>query len=157
MHEKLYERLSELIKPLAASCGLDVWGLEIPASRGGVLRVYVDSPNGVSIDQCATLSRHISVTLDVEDPLPGPYTLEVSSPGLERPFFTVSQLPPYIGQPVALKLQAPMQGRKKWRGVLIEAEGDHLTLDVDGVEHVFAWEDVEKAHLVFQEPPASGK
>ncbi|MFO7718286.1 MAG: ribosome maturation factor RimP [Desulfohalobium sp.] len=156
MHETLAERLTELIKPLAASCGLEVWGLEIPASRGGVLRVYVDSPDGVGVDQCATLSRHISVTLDVEDPLPGPYTLEVSSPGLERPFFEAAQMPPYIGQPVALKLTAPAHGRKKWQGVLRNAEEERITLDVDGQEQVFAWEDVAKAHLVFQDAPKQG-
>jgi ribosome maturation factor RimP len=157
MSERLYTQLEDIIAPLVAASGLELWGLEIPKARKGVLRVYVDGPQGVSVDQCAEISRHLSVTLDIEDPLPGPYTLEVSSPGLKRPFFSCAQLPPYIGQPLSIKLRTPKGNQKNWTGTLIRVRQQTLTLEVDGQEHEFAWDNILKARLVLQDRTAPGQ
>jgi ribosome maturation factor RimP len=84
--------------------------------------------------------------LDAEDPLPGPYTLEVSSPGLERPFFSLEQIGPYAGDLMEVKLKEPWEGRKKWRGILLEAEGSRIRLEVEGRKVDLPWDRVEKIH-----------
>lgn len=147
----LQSKLQAIIEPLAQAQGLELWGLDIPAGSGrGVLRVYVESENGVSIDDCAALSRNLSVVLDVEDPLPGSYVLEVSSPGLERPFFTPRQMAAFTGSPVAVSLLEPIDGRRKWRGVLKGVEGETVRLESDGEERTFDWNSIKRAHLVYK-------
>jgi ribosome maturation factor RimP len=148
---QLYRKLRELIEPTVHSMGLRLWGLDVPATlKGGVLRVYIDSDEGVTIDQCAELSKHLNVILDMEDMIPGPYTLEVSSPGLERPFFTLDQLAPYMGRTLTVKLKEPLQGSRKWRGRL-EAVGEGtITIQTQEQRVVIPWEQVHKANLVYE-------
>jgi ribosome maturation factor RimP len=149
--ESLHSRLRELIEPIASSLGLSIWGIQVPASpKGGILRIYVDSEQGVTIDDCAELSRHVNVILDVEDPMPGPYTLEVSSPGLERPFFAFEQLEPYLGRLLQVQLKAPLLGSKKWKGHVLRLENEELILQTDKQEIHIPWDQVHKARLVYE-------
>ncbi len=87
--EDIKEKLNKIVKDAVLSLGYDLWGMEFLGSfrGGGILRVYIDSPSGISISDCTNVSRHLDVILDIEDPIPGSYTLEVSSPGLDRSFF----------------------------------------------------------------------
>ena len=148
---KLYIKLKQIIEPLAQSMGLRLWGMDLPAApKGGVLRVYIDSEDGVSVEQCAELSRNLSVVLDVEDPFPGSYTLEVSSPGLERPFYEFEQLIPYVNQKIAVKLRDDIEYRKNLGGQLIEEKYNELTLEVEGQKVTFNWNDIIKSHLIFE-------
>ena len=148
--EQVKAHLTGLISPFVASLGLELWGIEIPASpKGGTLRLYIDGPGGVNVDQCAEVSRHVSALLDAEDPLPGPYTLEVSSPGLERPFFSLEQMAPYAGELIEAKLKGPLQGRKKWRGILLEAAGTHIRLEVEGGKVELPWDAIQKVNLKY--------
>jgi ribosome maturation factor RimP len=151
--ERLYQELQELIQPLVQSLGLDLWGLELPAApRGGVFRVYIDSPQGVSVEQCAELSRHLNYLLDVQDPFPGSYTLEVSSPGLDRPFFSLLQMEPYQGREVLLRLKQPLQGRGKWQGTLLGIQEEEVILESGPGEQVsIPWQDIKKAKLVYRQ------
>lgn len=145
-----HEHLVSLIEPIVSSLGLTLWGIEAPSSpKGGKVRVFLDSAHGVSIDQCAEASRHISMLLDVEDPIPGSYVLEVSSPGLERPFFYFHQLADYIGQPVAITLKAPVQGSKKWKGTLLHAGDNELTLESETQTLIVHWDQIHKMHLIY--------
>jgi ribosome maturation factor RimP len=149
--DRLRRKLQELIEPTAQSMGLRLWGLEVPAAlKGGVLRVYIDSDEGVTIDQCAELSRHLNLILDMEDMIPGPYTLEVSSPGLERPFFTLDQLGPYAGRTISVKLKEPLQGSRKWRGRLEEVSEGSITLQTQSQRVEIPWDQVHKANLVYE-------
>ncbi|MFO8030925.1 MAG: ribosome maturation factor RimP [Desulfohalobiaceae bacterium] len=150
--EGLYAQLQELIHPLVQGMGLELWGLELPAApRGGVFRVYIDSPQGVSVEQCAELSRHLNYLLDVQDPFPGSYTLEVSSPGLDRPFFSLPQIEPYQGREVQLKLKEPLQGRGKWQGILLGIQEEAVVLEYAPGEQVsIPWQDIKKAKLVYK-------
>ena len=154
--ETLYSRLEDLFRPLLESMGLTLWGLQVPASRGGTVRVYIDAPEGVNIDQCAQASRHLSHVLDAEDPIPGSYTLEVSSPGLERPFFKLEQLRDYLGSEVRLKTGTAIQGRKKWRGRVRDTEADKLHLDTDWGPQIFEWKDIQAINLIEEAAPGKG-
>ena len=103
----LASALADIAAPLAASIGLELWGIEIAFGGRSLVRVFVEGENGASIDQCAELSRLLSLSLDVEDIIPTAYVLEVSSPGLERTFFTESQLARAVGKIVDITLHEP--------------------------------------------------
>jgi ribosome maturation factor RimP len=167
MDKDTLQQVQELIREQVDSLGLALWGVEYhPAGRRSVLRVYLDAPPGrepgpdgrdaVSVEECAAASRQISVALDVEDIVPGTYHLEVSSPGLERPFFEPGQLAPYVGRTVQVILREPLTlpfpGRKRLKGRLTAAAGDEFTMEVDGEAVDLTWEQVKKAHLVHEFP-----
>ncbi len=148
--ETLHKQLSDLFAPLIQSMGLTFWGLQVPSAPRGTLRVYIDSPDGVSIEQCAETSRHLSNILDAEDPLPGSYTLEVSSPGLERPFFTLEQVLEYTDRTVSLKTRSPVEGKRKWKGRVLSGHENRLHLQTEQGPQAFSWEQIQVIHLVFE-------
>lgn len=144
------DMIADLLRPAVEALGLELWGVEhLVRGRSSLLRIYIDSENGVTIDDCERVSRQISGILDVEDPLPGEYTLEVSSPGLERPLFEFGQLAEFVGEIVNLRLRAPLDGRRKFKGVLEKAENDVVTMTVDGAPREIPWVQVEKANIAF--------
>ena len=180
------EFIAELVAPLAASLGLSVWGVEIGGAARPIARIYVDTLpgaesepkesaeesglSGVTVDQCAELSRLVGLALDVEDPFSGNWTLEVSSPGLERPFFAIDQLRAYAGRELDVVLSAPMDtwpGRKKFSGTLARVDDEEFVLDLPPAKRladepeqaVIAWHLVRRARLVhhFSEPQKPGK
>lgn len=129
--------------------GLELWGIEhLMRGRSSLLRIYIDSDQGITIEDCERVSRQVSGILDVEDPLPGEYTLEVSSPGLDRPLFSSEQYQRFVGEVVNLRLRAPIDGRRKFKGVLEKAEADQITLTVDGALVNIAFAQIEKANIV---------
>lgn len=153
MNDTLMNTLEGLVAPLAEQHGLSLWGLELASGPGrSVLRVFVDTPEGVTIDQCAQLSRDLSVLLDVEDPVPGRYSLEVSSPGLDRIFFRPGQMAAYLGQEVSLALREPEAGRRSLRGILLRVEGDTVVLDEGGAEQAVDFSHVKRAQLRYAHP-----
>ena len=99
--------------------------------KTALLRIYVDSANGVNLDECAKVSRQISAVLDVEDPIQGHYYLEVSSPGIDRPLFTIDQCQGYLGKPVAIRLRVPKAGRRNFTGTLVQVENEQISLQLD--------------------------
>jgi len=144
--------LVELAKPVVEALGLEFWGLEYkPQGNHSLLRVYIDSPDGINVDQCAEVSRQFSGVLDVEDPISSEYTLEVSSPGMDRPLFTIEQFAKYKGHKVSLRLNLAYEGRRKFTGILNGIEGDdEVLLVVDQDEYCFPIENIEQAHVVPQ-------
>ena len=145
-------RLSELAKTSCRIQGVELWGLEYfpgPGGKKGIVRIYIDSEDGVSIEQCAELSRNLSVVLDVEDIIPGAYALEVSSPGLNRLFFSPAQMEGFAGHKVKVSLRQARQGRKNFSGILHKVEGSKIFVNSDSQDHwSFDWEDIDKARLV---------
>ena len=114
----LRDQLRELLAPVVAGLGYQLWELEyLPRSGGGTLRVYIDAPNGISLDDCERASRAVSETLDAADPMPGNYTLEVSSPGLDRALRTREHFEPFAGERVKLEMVQPIEGRAVCRAV----------------------------------------
>lgn len=143
------ETLEALIEPIAEAMGLELWGVEFMVHRkSSVLRIYIDRDNGVGLEDCEQLSRQLGAVLDVEDPIPGEYTLEVSSPGLDRPLYTLGQYRRFIGETIDLKLRFPYEARRKYKGTLKAIEADDVILTVDDHEYLFPFEGIEKARLV---------
>ena len=113
-----------------------------------VLRVYIDGPNGVTVDDCAKVSDQVSAILDVEDPIPNKFTLEVSSPGLDRPLCKVSHFEAVLGQRVKLQTSVDILGRRRFAGTLTEVTDQVVTLDIDGQTHEVPIDNISKARLV---------
>ncbi len=155
--DRIRKSLEELIAPMAQALGLTLWGVELTGGHGrGVVRVYLDSETGVTVDQCAELSRDLSVALDVEDIVPGSYYLEVSSPGLDRPFFSPQQMRGHEGSEVQATLRGPVDGRRRFQGRLAAVEADGFVIEENGQSVRIAWSDVKKVALRY-EFPAKGQ
>lgn len=147
-------KLQQIVEPVVRALDCDLWGIEyLPRSRQALLRIYIDAPDGIDVDDCERVSRQLSAVFDVEDPLPGEYLLEVSSPGMDRILFTLDQCRAYVGSDVRAKLFASGPGRKKYRGRLVAVEGEDLLLEVDGEQVELKFGNLEKVRIV----PFSGE
>ena len=115
MSSKL-EQLHALLAPVVEALGYQCWGVEfLSQGRHSLLRVYIDHSNGILVDDCEKVSRQLSGVLDVEDPISSDYTLEVSSPGLDRPLFTLEQYAANVGEQIKIKLRSPFEGRRNFQ------------------------------------------
>ena len=129
--------------------GCELWRIECQrAGRFMTVRLFIDKEGGVGVDDCADVSRQVSAILDVEDPIADKYNLEVSSPGLDRPLFTLEQFQRYVGEDIAVHLRIPVLDRRKWQGKLEKIENDMLTLIVDGQEQVLIFGNIQKANVI---------
>lgn len=120
-------------------------------SGGGkyaVLRVYIDKPGGITIDDISRISRELSLILDVEEPIKGAYTLEVSSPGLQRPLFTPAHFQVQVGQKITLKTRSLQNGRQNYKGVLAKADESGVELECEGQLFSFSYSDIDKAKVI---------
>ncbi|MCP5347222.1 MAG: ribosome maturation factor RimP [Gammaproteobacteria bacterium] len=143
-------QIADLLEPTVTALELELWGVEhISQGRHSVLRIYIDSPDGISIEDCERVSRQVSGILDVEDPIAGEYTLEVSSPGADRRLFTLAQFEQYVGSEVGIRLRTPVEGRRKLKGRLTEVTGNEVAVEVDGTVYRCPFDAIEKANLVF--------
>jgi ribosome maturation factor RimP len=149
------ETLADMIRPEVEGLGCTLWGLASP-SKGErrIIRIYIDGPDGVTIDQCAKVSRQVSLLLEVEDIIPGAFILEVSSPGLDRRFFSTAQMADYVGRQVTALLYEAREGRRKVTGVLksigADADQETFTLDEGGQDVTLAWNDLKEVRLVHE-------
>ncbi|MBS9422852.1 ribosome maturation factor RimP [Photorhabdus caribbeanensis] len=144
----LEQKLTAMISAPVEALGFELVGLEFIRARVSTLRIYIDSENGITVDDCADVSHQVSAVLDVEDPISVLYNLEISSPGLERPLFTVEHYQRFIGEEVSLVLRIAMQNRRKWLGTIKTVDGEMITVTVDGKDEVFALSNIQKANLV---------
>jgi ribosome maturation factor RimP len=140
--------LRKLLEPAVSALGFELVGVEFVSGRRGLLRVYIDSEDGITIDDCQAVSHQVSGLLDVEDPIQGQYSLEVSSPGLDRPLFRASDFERFAGHEVRLRLVAPLEGRRKFRGVLVGLRDGRVVVQVEEQELVVALEEIDAARLV---------
>lgn len=130
---KKVEALQALLQPAVTALGFELWGVEFfQQGRHSVLRLYIDGPEGVGVDDCARVSHQASGVLDVEDPIAGEYTLEVSSPGWDRPLFTLAHYARFVGSEAAVRLASPLNGRRKYKGVIQQVADEAVELLVDG-------------------------
>ena len=145
----LEQNLQEMLQGAVEDLGCELWGIECQrAGRFMTVRLFIDKEGGVTVDDCADVSRQVSAILDVEDPIADKYNLEVSSPGLDRPLFTLSQFERYIGQDIAVHLRIPVMELRKWQGKLERIENDMVILIVDGQEQVLVFGNIQKANVV---------
>ncbi len=152
------DQLEALLAPAIEGLGLGIvlWGIEFQAGdHRALLRLYIDAiDRHVGIEDCEAASREVSALLDVHDPVPGNYTLEVSSPGFDRPLFTPQQFAAYVGETAKITLAVPTAGRRRAHGVIRRVDGGQVVIDVDGVELAFEHSNIQKARLAPQfEPP----
>ncbi|UZE97996.1 ribosome maturation factor RimP [Alkalimarinus alittae] len=143
--------LDEMIRPVVEGLGFEFWGMEfVSQGKHSVLRVFIDSENGITLENCEVVSRQVSGVMDVEDPIAGEYALEVSSPGMDRPLYTLNQYERYAGHKVSLKLRMPFDGRRKFEGVLKGIEGSDVVIVVEDNEYLFPVDSIDKANVVPQ-------
>lgn len=143
--------IADLIRPTVEALEVDLWGVEhLIQGKYSVVRIFIDKAGeGVKIEDCERVSRQISGIFDVEDPIPGEYTLEVSSPGMERPLFNAEQFGQYIGSEATVRLRSPLDGRRKFKGVIQKVDAGTISLLVDGKEFALPALAIDKANLVF--------
>jgi ribosome maturation factor RimP len=144
----LRDQLRELLAPVVAGLGYQLWELEfMPRSGGGLLRLYIDSPGGITVDDCERVSHGVSETLDAADPIPSHYTLEVSSPGLDRVLRTREHFERFAGERVKLEMMQPIEGRKRFAGRLLGVRESEITLELESGRISLPIEDIHRARL----------
>ncbi len=139
----------DLFEPEVSALGYELLGVELSRSgNGSLLRIYIDKDDGITIDDCVLVSQQLTGILDVEDPISGNYELEVSSPGVDRPLFTLAQIERFVGSPIKLRLHTKLDGRRNISAVLISVENENLILDSDNEELVVPFNMIERARLI---------
>jgi ribosome maturation factor RimP len=142
------QQITELLQSTVEALGFELWGVEyLSQGKHSVLRVYIERVEGISIDDCATVSGQIGSVLDVEDPIMGEYTLEVSSPGVDRLLFKPEQYQGYVGEEIELRLRSAYEGRRKFKGILKGLEGEDVVVQVDDHEFLLPHGTIEKARV----------
>jgi ribosome maturation factor RimP len=144
------QTLGRILAAVVETMGYELVGVEFhPRHANSLLRVYIDSENGITLDDCQRVSHQVSGVLDVEDPIAGQYTLEVSSPGLDRPLFDATHFDRFAGSQVRVQLRELLVGRRKLVGRLLGMRGgDVVIVDSEGREWRVPLEQIEKARLV---------
>lgn len=140
------EGLVELLEPVVQGLGYEWVGAEFDGHQR-VLRIYIDTPEGVTLEDCSKVSYQVSGVLDVEDPIPGRYQLEVSSPGLDRPLYTLEHFERFKGAMVRLQLSSALDGRRRFKARLAGVEGREVLLLEDGQNYRIPFDLIEKARL----------
>jgi ribosome maturation factor RimP len=148
------EQLIQLLEPAVTMLGYELVDVEFaPAGSGGLVRIYIDGPAGITLDDCERVSHAVSALLDAEDPIAGAYRLEVSSPGLDRILRTRSHFERFVGSRIKVQLAEPIEGRRRFTGRLVEAGAEKISLEVDGNPVQLELARIQKARVV---PGAGG-
>ncbi|TVQ87702.1 MAG: ribosome maturation factor RimP [Chromatiaceae bacterium] len=142
--------LTRLVRSVVAPMGYEALGVEHRQRPGGsaLLRVYIDHPDGIGLEDCEAVSRQLSAALDVADPIPGHYDLEVSSPGLDRPLFTPTQIAHQVGNRARFRLAVKHDGRRRFDGEILAVDVQQVRLLVDGEQIALPLDQIESARLV---------
>lgn len=145
----LEDKIEQLLKPTVESMGFDFWGCEyLPAGKHSTLRVYIDKPEGVTVDDCGKVSRQVSAIMDVEDPIANAYMLEVSSPGMDRPLMKPEQFKAYENALVQVRTAVDVMGRKRFKGKMIQVNDEGIEVEVDNEIYPIAFDMIDKANVV---------
>jgi ribosome maturation factor RimP len=142
------EELIGLLEPTVNAMGYELIDLDLKSGSGGLVRLFIDKDPGVTLDDCERVSRQIGDLLDVEDPWPGRYVLEVSSPGLDRRLRTADHFASVVGSEIRVELKRPIEGRRRFRGHLIAADTTQIDVEVDGTRWQLPLAEVSIARLV---------
>ena len=149
----MHDALMRLLEPPIEALGFDVVDIEFAqAGRGGILRIFIDaqakdSSLGITVDDCANVSHAVSQVLETQDPIKGHYTLEVSSPGFDRILRTRAHFERFVGERIFAELKLPIDGRRRFVGVLKSIADDTIVMEVDGNAHSLPLERIQKARL----------
>jgi len=147
--QRVVPTIQAVVEPVVAGLGYDYVGAEFGQGENGTtLRVFIDTPNGVDVDDCAKVSRQLSAALDVDDVVGTAYLLEVSSPGVDRPLFTEAQFAAQVGQMVKARSTVLHDGRRNFKGVLVSVADGQAVFEIDGIDYTLPIDDVEQANLI---------
>jgi ribosome maturation factor RimP len=143
------QTLVELLHPVISGMGYELWGVEqLPDGQSSLLRIYIEHDSGITLEDCERVSRQVTGVLDVEDPVAGSYRLEISSPGLDRPLFTLEQFSRFQGQQARVQLRQKFEERRRITGEIGPVEDDSVTIISDGNEYTISAGLIEKANLL---------
>jgi len=146
---QLEKKLTDMLNAPVEAIGFELVGIEfIRAGKHSTLRVFIDSEDGIDVDDCADVSRQVSAVLDVEDPISTEYNLEVSSPGMDRPLFKAEHYAKALGEEVSLKLNFPQDGRRNFKGLITKSTDTAVHINVDGQEFILPLGNIAKANIV---------
>lgn len=145
------QALLDLFEPEVSALGYELLGIELNQNgQGSILRVYIDKDDGITIDDCVLVSQQLTGLLDVEDPIKGNYELEVSSPGLDRPIFTIEQFNKFIGETIKLRLYEKQDGRRRYVGLLVSVNDEMIIINCDDEDIEVPLNLIDRARLVPQ-------
>ncbi len=149
LKKEIEDKVLELVEPLAQYNGLELIMVEfVKGPRGNILRLIIDKTGGVTLDDCSRLSRVVSDLLDVHDPVPGSYNLEVSSPGINRPLVRLNDYERFSGQKVFVRTSEPIDGRRKFKGMLKGVSGEQeVIIESSGQRYLLPFNLINKARL----------
>ena len=143
------KELARLLEPTVEGLGYELADLEVRlGGKGGLVRVFIDKPDGIGLDDCEKVSLAVSALLDVEDPVPGNYDLEVSSPGLDRKLTKPEHFQRFAGETVKVQTRFPIEGRRRFRGTLVSSDDENIVVEVDGESHSLPLKTIDTARLV---------
>jgi ribosome maturation factor RimP len=146
---QLEQKLTEMLTAPVEALDFELVGIEfVRAGKHSTLRVYIDHPDGITVEHCAEVSHQVSAVLDVEDPITTEYNLEVSSPGMDRPLFKEQHYLECVGEVVAIRLRMPLGDRRNFKGKLLSCEQGNVTVEVDGQSYLLTIANIEKGNLV---------
>ena len=141
--------LAKLLEPTIERLGYELSDLEVKVGgKGGVVRAFIDHADGIGLEDCEKVSLAVSALLDVEDPIPGNYNLEVSSPGLDRKLTKPVHFARFAGETVKVQMRVPIEGRRRFRGRLVSSDDENIVVDVDGEPHTLPMATIDTARLV---------
>lgn len=141
--------LREILEPPTEALGYELVHLEVSGrGRDSILRLYIDAPGGIQLEDCELVSRQLGTVLDVEDPIHVGYTLEVSSPGLDRPLVKPDHFRRFLGSRVKVNMHGYIMGRRRFTGILREADEDRAVVEVDGEPYELPYDEMDSARLV---------
>ena len=144
----------EKLEPIVTGLGYEFIGAEMgQTENGNTLRIYIDKPEGIDVEDCATVSRQINAVIDVEETngkalISSAFLLEVSSPGVDRPLFTAEQFAQHLKQTVKIKLLSGVEGRRNFKGKLVSVDNENAVVEVDGLDYVIPLSDIAEAYLL---------
>lgn len=145
---KQNQDLVNLLQPVVTAMGYELWGVEyFPKGKASVLRIYIENESGITLDDCTLVSRQLAGVLDVHDPIRGQYELEVSSPGLDRPLFTLEQFARYQGYQVKIRLRTKLEGRKNFTGRVDKVNDEMVRIIDDGNVISIPGDEIDKANV----------
>jgi ribosome maturation factor RimP len=142
------KHIDDLLQPGAEALGYELVAVELSGGDTSIVRIYIDGPDGVTVTDCAKASRQFSAILDVEDPISNKYTLEVSSPGMDRPLAKPEHFKDVVGQDVKIRMSTLIDGRRRFTGELVEATDDFAVVEVDGEQTELPYDEMDKARVV---------
>lgn len=141
--------LESLIRTTVVGLGYELWGYEYrPQKQSALLRIFIDAPDGITVDDCGVVSNQLSAALDVADLIPVAYILEVSSPGIDRVLFVPEHYARYVGVEIKVRTRMPIEQRRNFVGTLKAAGADGITVQVEGKDYDIPYDLIDRGRLV---------